>query len=165
MVPLSITLITCLGLGSDYGILVGVAVNIGCILKQSTTLGLVTESVKVSGNRILLVVPDQSVFFSSSEYLRNTIMKFALDHEAVNWIVINGEFVQRIDATVAVGLDRLVNDMAAINKRVVFWKWKREPMGVLYRTNKMLMKRFSYAESLVILLTESDLHVSDIEMD
>lgn len=165
LVPLIITLLACLFMGLGFGILVAVGLNLVYILKQSTRLNMTTELMERSSTRILLVTPYQDLFFASAEFMRSTILKFTHLYEMVDWIVINGQHVPQIDGTMAVELDRLATDLEVDHKRVTFWKWQRDPLGLLYRTNKMLVERFSHADSLDKLIVEPASHVSDIDMD
>lgn len=154
LIPLFITLIACLFLGLDYGIVVGVTLNILFILQTVARPHITAEYVQVSGHRLLIVTPDQSLFFASSEFFRYKVTKWAHAYEAADWIVINGHHVQHLDATVAIGMMTLIKDLAYLNKKTILWKWNQSPMGVLYRTDPELVHAFNQAETIAVMVQE-----------
>lgn len=101
VVPFIVTLVACLTLSLEYGILIGVGVNLMFIIFASSRPQVSVEDITVGSQRILLVEPDRSLPFSAAEYVKLRIMKRALDAPDVNLIVLNGKHVQTIDVTLA----------------------------------------------------------------
>lgn len=156
LLPLFVTLIACLFLGLDLGIIVGVGLNLVFIL-QKTARPKISYDHKVLGTQeILLVTPDQSLCFSSSEYFRSYLTKLAHNYSSVEWIVINGQHISHVDATVASGLNTLNKDFGYLKKTLIFWKWAQQPLGVLYRTNSNFLNNFKHSETIDELLQELD---------
>lgn len=154
--PLFVTFIAGLFLGLDYGIIVGVALNIFFIL-QKTARPKVTHEVQVIGSKALIVItPDQSLFFSSSEYFRTVVTKLAHANDSIDWIIINGHYINHLDATVATGLNTLSNDLGHLKKALIFWKWNQQPLGVLYRTNPDFLNHFKHSDTVEELANELD---------
>lgn len=96
-----VTLVVCLTLSLEYGILVGVGVNLLFIIYASSRPQIRIEELTVGNNRILLVEPDRSLPFSAAEYLKLKIMKKVLNSPDVNVVVLNGRYVKTIDVTLA----------------------------------------------------------------
>lgn len=148
IIPLMVTLIACLVFGVDYGIMVGIVMNLLFILQKTARPSIKCELVK-QVNRILLVVtPDQSLFFSSTEHLRNKITKSIHIHDLVECVVIDGHYIQHLDATVATGIQSLIKDLAYIDKKVILWNWNKEPTGVMYRINPEFESLFVKSETI-----------------
>lgn len=146
--PLLVTLIACLGLGVDYGIIIGIAMNLLFILHKTARPVISCEVKSVDGRDMLVVTPDQSLFFSASEYLRYKITKFAHSNEAVRFVIIDGHYIHHMDATVAAGMNTVIRDLEYLNKKVILWNWNKQPMGVIYRSNSDLLTLFKRSPSL-----------------
>lgn len=102
MIPLLVTYLCCLFLGLEYGMLIGVLVNVLFIL-YSTARPKIDISVRIVYSKyVLVVVPDQSLVFSAAEHTKDKILKHVdRNAEHVDVIVIDGNFVHSIDVTVA----------------------------------------------------------------
>lgn len=147
-IPLLVTLIACLVFGVDYGIIVGIILNLLFILQKTARPCIKCEIVE-QGNRFLLVVtPDQSLFFSSTEHLRNKITKSIHMNDLVECVVIDGHYIHHLDATVAAGIQSLIKDLAYVDKKVVLWNWNKEPSGVMYRINSDFEELFLKSDTI-----------------
>lgn len=138
------------------GIVVGVGLNLVFILQKSARPGITHEVKKVGDKELVLVVPDQSIFFSASEYFRSHLTKLAHKHSSAEWVVVDGQHINQIDATVASGLKTLNKDFGYLRKTLVFWKWQQQPLGVLYRTNADFLNHFKHSETIDELISELD---------
>ena len=76
MLPLTVTLVSCLLLGLDYGMAIGITLNILLLLYFTARPGLTIEERSVDGKKLLLVAPQQSLSFPAAEYLRETVMNW-----------------------------------------------------------------------------------------
>lgn len=148
VIPLLVTLIACLVFGVDYGIIVGIILNLLFILQKTARPSIKCEIVK-HGNRFLLVVtPDQSLFFSSTEHLRNKITKNIHKNDLVECVVIDGHYIHHLDATVAAGIQSVIKDLAYVEKKVILWNWNKEPTGVMYRINSDFESLFLKSDTI-----------------
>lgn len=154
IIPLLVTLISCLVFGVDYGIIVGIIMNLLFILQKTSRPSIKCEYVQLAHRCLLVVTPDQSLFFSSTEHLRNKITKNIHLHDLVEYVVIDGHYIQHLDSTVATGIQSLIKDLSCIEKKVVLWNWNKEPMGVMYRINSDFEARFKKADCLEDLLAQ-----------
>lgn len=74
LVPLSVTLFSCLIFGLEYGVIAGIAVNLVLLLYVSARPRLTIEEQTIDGLPILFVEPKQSLSFPAAEYLRERVM-------------------------------------------------------------------------------------------
>ena len=138
----------------DYGIIVGIVMNLLFILQKTARPSIKCELIKQGNRFLLLVTPDQSLFFSSTEHLRNKITKNIHMQDLVEAVVIDGHYIHHLDSTVATGIQSLIKDLAYVEKKVILWNWKTEPMGVMYRINSDLEQSFIRAENIDEVFTK-----------
>lgn len=141
--------------GVDYGIVVGIIMNLLFILQKTARPSIKCEMLKQSNRFLLVVTPDQSLFFSSTEHLRNKITKNIHMNDLVEFVVIDGHYIHHLDATVAAGIQSLIKDLAYVEKKVILWNWNKEPTGVMYRINsdfEELFKNAANIDDLIMLL-------------
>ncbi|XP_032676885.1 sodium-independent sulfate anion transporter-like isoform X2 [Odontomachus brunneus] len=131
LVPLTVTLLCCLAVGLEYGMIAGVAVNLILLLYFAARPGLLIEERIVDGLTVLYVSPKQSLSYPAAEYLRERVMSWC-DKKSGNLpVVVEGRHVLRIDATVAKNLTLLLTDLAARDQKLVFWNWCEDAMQTL----------------------------------
>lgn len=128
--------------------------NLLFILQKTARPSIRCEIVHEGSRFLLVVTPDQSLFFSSTEHLRNKITKNVHINHQVDYVVIDGHYIHHLDATVATGIQSLVKDLAYIDKKVILWNWNKEPMGVLYRINSDLIDLFQKTDTIDELVTK-----------
>lgn len=132
----------------------GVGLNLIFILQKTARPRISHEVKNLQDKQLILVTPDQSLCFSSSEYFRSHLTKLANSYSSAEWIVVNGQHINHVDATVASGLNTLNKDFGYLRKTLIFWKWKQQPLGVLYRTNANFLNHFKHSETIDDLLQE-----------
>lgn len=132
----------------------GIILNLVFILQKTARPSIKCEVVKEGNRCLLLVTPDQSLFFSSTEHLRNKITKNIHLNEVVECVVIDGHYIHHLDATVAAGIQSLVRDLKYIDKKVVLWNWNKEPTGVLYRINSDFESLFHRSDTIEDLVSQ-----------
>ncbi|XP_062557985.1 sodium-independent sulfate anion transporter-like [Armigeres subalbatus] len=150
MIPFLATVLACILLGLDYGILCGIAINC-CILlylisvpKIDLHLSLVEEI------RILLVRPTTDLTFSSAEQLRDLVVQSVVkDYDTtVELVVLDGSRVNFVDTTAVKNVASLENDLSSRQVGLVLWRWHRSAAGGLVRLRDGLRVLLSSAESL-----------------
>lgn len=150
------TVVACLTLGLDYGILVGIAFNMAFVFYSSSRPKTkVTHHATSNNDDVLLFEPDQSLVFSSAEYFQKKVLKHATTQrlcEQIPIVVIKGDNVRTIDWTVAKILQQMVSQLHDRGFVIVFWNWHRQPIDVMWRLSKDLGALFHDAESLNELL-------------
>ncbi|KAH0956012.1 hypothetical protein HN011_009689 [Eciton burchellii] len=123
LVPLTVTLLCCLLVGLEYGMIAGIAVNLILLLYFAARPGLLIEERIVDGLTVLFVSPKQSLSFPAAEYLRERVMSWCDKGPRKLSVVVEGRHVLRIDATVAKNLALLLSDLAARDQKLIFWNW------------------------------------------
>lgn len=96
LIPLTATLLCCLLISLEYGILIGIATNITFILYTSARPKIEIE--EPSGNAYLIKLKT-GLHFTASEYLREFILQSCVKEKST--VIIDGKYVGNIDATVA----------------------------------------------------------------
>lgn len=160
MFPFAVTVIACLLLGLEFGIIIGIASNVLFVLYNTSRPGLQCECITTANDQqVILVTPDQSLFFSAAEYVKYKILKAIAAHPGASMVVLNGHYVLHMDATMAANLKTLVGDCELLNKLVLFWNWQPQPMGVAIRLTaefKPLFKHSPSLDSLVEMVQSSN---------
>ncbi|KAL0122519.1 hypothetical protein PUN28_007316 [Cardiocondyla obscurior] len=138
LVPLIVTLLCCLAVGLEYGMIAGIAVNLILLLYFAARPGLLIEERIVDGLTVLFVSPKQSLSFPAAEYLRERVMSWCDKRPANIPVVIEGRHVLRIDATVAKNMALLLSDLATRDQMVIFWNWCEDARRTLISYNSSL---------------------------
>lgn len=103
----------------------------------------------VCNRDILLITPHQNLLYSAAEYFRLTILETSLSYtELTNLIIINGEFINSIDSTVAKNLINVVNEVVVDGKEIIFWNWQKEIVDLSWRFNEEFGSLFINTENL-----------------
>lgn len=87
-------------MGLEYGMIVGICINLVFILVTSARPYLVFEMGKASDMQVLTVEVHSDLKYSAAEYLKDRIYKFVLLHPEVDIVLIKGEEIFSIDSTV-----------------------------------------------------------------
>ena len=100
--PFLATFLVSLWLGLEYGILIGITINILFLLRSTSRPKIFIESENVNGQEVIVVKPNQSLVYSSAEYFKSTVLKkTSVNFPDVTLVVIDGSFISSIDTTVA----------------------------------------------------------------
>lgn len=145
-------------MGLEYGILFGISTNLVFVLYNTSRPHLKCECVDVVSQTVILVTPDESLYFSAAEYVRYKVLKTVNTHSEASVIVLNGHYVNHMDSTVATNLKSLVDDCARLHKSVLFWNWQPQPVGVAIRLTAEFKLLFKQAPTLEGLLQMANLN-------
>ncbi|XP_057659496.1 sodium-independent sulfate anion transporter isoform X5 [Diorhabda carinulata] len=96
LIPLTATLVCCLFINLEYGILIGLAVNIVFVLYSSARPKIEIEEISPL---YYLVKFKSGLHYTSAEYLREYILSMCTSPNST--VIIDGEYIGNIDATVA----------------------------------------------------------------
>lgn len=92
-------MVCCLSFSLEYGILIGVAVNIVFVLYSSARPPISIERNKLPCGDAFIVTPSRSLQYPSAEFVREKVIK---DCDRFNsTVIIDGKHIRSVDATVA----------------------------------------------------------------
>ncbi|XP_055632189.1 sodium-independent sulfate anion transporter-like [Toxorhynchites rutilus septentrionalis] len=135
VLPLVGTVIACVFLGLDYGILVGIAVNCCFLLYLMSAPEITMETRHIDSTNVLIVRPALDLTFSSAEYLRDRVMRTVVEayQNPIDLVVLDGSGMNFVDTTVAKNLASVVSDLQGREVGLVLWKWNRSTAGTVVR--------------------------------
>uniref|UniRef100_A0AAG5CND9 STAS domain-containing protein n=1 Tax=Anopheles atroparvus TaxID=41427 RepID=A0AAG5CND9_ANOAO len=138
IIPFIVTIGACLLLGLEYGMLIGIGLNICFVLYMTSRPGIDQALFRTScGIEAMVVKPDQSLIYSSIEYLKHKIVKMT-DKTQVAVVIIDGSNVSYVDSTAAKILASTVDELTLRKCTVLLWNWNRSVRCTLLRLNKTL---------------------------
>lgn len=102
IIPFVVTFLFSLWLGLEYGILIGIGINLTFPLYSTSRPNISFEIDKLNDQEILVVTPNQSLIYSSAEYFKTLLIKKSTgEFSDIQVVIINGTAMSSIDATVA----------------------------------------------------------------
>lgn len=99
--PFLVTVIACLFLGLEFGMVCGILANMLFILYRSARPKIFIHNEKIQQIQVGIVDVKENLCYSSAEYLKSKVVKFVNTNENIKLIVLNGEEITNIDSTVA----------------------------------------------------------------
>ncbi|XP_050094872.1 sodium-independent sulfate anion transporter-like [Anopheles aquasalis] len=135
MVPFVVTVVACLFLGLEIGIVIGIAVNLCFPLYLASRPRITHQLMNINETAVLVVRPDSDLAFSSAEYFREKILKLAT-RTLPDVILIDGEWVKFVDSTVVRNLSSTISDLRQQGRHVLLWRWDKTIRNALYRFKK-----------------------------
>ncbi|XP_058121578.1 sodium-independent sulfate anion transporter-like [Anopheles ziemanni] len=155
IIPMVATLIACLLLGLEIGILFGVGTNVCFILYQTSRPMLLPQQCTIDGKTILVAQPDQRIVFSSAEYLKHHILKHS-NKAGAQIVILDGSHIASIDTTAAKVLVCMTKDLQLQNRTILYWKCNRATRFTLLRMDKTLFQPlFTAADNLEQMFKET----------
>ncbi|XP_036149375.1 sodium-independent sulfate anion transporter-like isoform X2 [Monomorium pharaonis] len=112
-----LTLLPCVFLGLEYGILIGIVVNLIALLYFSARPNIQTKIEQIEGETVIIVIPEESVAFPAAERLRANIMKLSGESECN--VILDCTNLKRLDVTVAKNVKLLGRDLSVRGQTIV----------------------------------------------
>ncbi|CAK9816044.1 Sodium-independent sulfate anion transporter [Anthophora plagiata] len=112
-----ITLLFCVFLKLEWGIIIGIVLNLLVLLYFSARPPVYTEIEQVEDKALIRVVPEETVTFPAAENFRAKIMKLS-EENSCN-VQLDCKNLKRIDVTVAKNLKLLSNDLRLRGQTIV----------------------------------------------
>ncbi|KAK3907868.1 Sodium-independent sulfate anion transporter [Frankliniella fusca] len=146
LVAMTATFVLCLAIGVEYGILVGVAINIVFLLYPSARPSVHVEQSTVS-NRIinlflgqtssgisyLMVTLGNSLYFPAVDFIRASVGRAGVKQGASQLpVVVDCRFILGADYTAAKGIASLIDDYHKRKQRLLFYKPRAPVLSVLH---------------------------------
>ncbi|KAJ8978074.1 hypothetical protein NQ317_000632, partial [Molorchus minor] len=133
LIPLFITLISCLLLGIEMGILIGILVEVLKYLYVTARPNVLVEKKLIEKDRYYIkVMPTSSILFPSAEHVREKILSHNIETgDNCNIVIIDCHRVTKLDFTSAMCLGVLLKDLRKIGKKVAFYQLKVQLVNIL----------------------------------
>ncbi|XP_068084506.1 sodium-independent sulfate anion transporter isoform X2 [Anabrus simplex] len=148
LIPLTATFFCCLFISLEYGMLIGVGINLLFLIYNVARPKVNIQSRTISFHDIILVTPDQSLVFPAAEFVRKQVIKTCVDMNSSSTVVVDGRHIHHIDATMAKTLHHLHQDLKIRNQALILWNWSESgretcigldpKMGELFREDDRL---------------------------
>ncbi|KAL3272435.1 hypothetical protein HHI36_013916 [Cryptolaemus montrouzieri] len=134
LLPFTITLLSCLLIGLEIGIIIGVCVDIILLLHSSARPKILFEVVMDNdvGNYIK-ITPTSAITFPSAEYIRERIMNYHRNESSTEqyMVVIDCHRIHKMDFTAGKCLGAMMTDLKNNNRKVIFLEPRLKIVKVL----------------------------------
>ncbi|XP_029178689.1 sodium-independent sulfate anion transporter-like [Nylanderia fulva] len=112
-----LTLVPCVFLSLEYGILIGIVVNLICLLYYSARPSINMNIEQIEGETVIVAIPEETIAFPAAERLRSNIMKLSGESECN--VILDCKNLKRIDVTVAKNVKLLAKDLSVRGQSIV----------------------------------------------
>ena len=157
-IPAFATFFGCLFLGLEYGILIGVGIQILIILYQSARPIVNVDLYKdeESGVNFLHVTIDRGLMFPAVSHVRHLINKAGMKEGGSKLpLVLDCSHISTSDFTVAEGFKSMIKDFEKRNQMIIFYK----PAPIVLATLKIkTLKVVQSREDLQALFASECIH-------
>ncbi|KAJ8959232.1 hypothetical protein NQ318_022495 [Aromia moschata] len=133
LIPLSVTMLACLTLGLEYGILIGVGTNAVFLLYATARPKFDVARQEAD---TYVVTPKTGIYFSAAEYLREYVLTKCVGEKTT--VIIDGKYVGNIDATVAKSLNVLREELELRDQYLVLLNFKKSVRNICVGANKKM---------------------------
>lgn len=170
LVAMTATFVLCLAIGVEYGILVGVAINIVFLLYPSARPSVhVEQSTTASGISYLMVTLGNSLYFPAVDFIRASVGRAGIKQGASQLpVVVDCRFILGADYTAAKGIASLIDDFHKRKQRLLFYKPRAAVLSVLHGVGLEDFFHVSTQEQLDSILKDSSslsgIKYNDVEL-
>ncbi|XP_044731864.1 sodium-independent sulfate anion transporter [Chrysoperla carnea] len=132
LVPTFVTFVLCLAMGVEYGILVGVAINILILLYPSARPSIHVEKKMTNhGAEYLLITPGNSLYFPAVDFIRASVGKAGVKLGSSQLpVIVDCRFVLGADFTAAKGIAALIDDFNKRKQMIYFFRPRDDVIAV-----------------------------------
>ncbi|CAH0563579.1 unnamed protein product [Brassicogethes aeneus] len=158
------TFVFCLIIGVEYGILVGVGINIIFLLYPSARPTVYVEKIKTAGDiEYMMITPGNSLYFPAVDFIKTSVGKAGVDSKH-SPIVVDCRFILGADFTAAKGISALIRDFSLRKQPLYFLNTRQEVLAVFQGvlTEDFKLKHFGSKEELETFIEE---HHNTHELD
>ncbi|GFG36223.1 hypothetical protein Cfor_11304, partial [Coptotermes formosanus] len=123
LIPTFVTFLTCLVIAVEYGILIGVGINLLFLLYPSARPTVhVEKSTTHSGVEYLQVTPSNSLYFPAVDFIRTSVGKAAVKQGSSQLpVIVDCRFILGADFTAAKGIAALIEDFNKRKQPIYFY--------------------------------------------
>ncbi|XP_066250801.1 sodium-independent sulfate anion transporter-like [Euwallacea similis] len=157
------TFIFCLVIGVEYGILVGVAINIMFLLYPSARPGVQVEQCRTSnGKEYILITPGNALYFPAVDFIKTSVAKTGLSSKNLP-VVIDCQFILGADFTAAKGIAALISEFSTRKQPLYFLNPRLEVVSVFRGVLSENFVFFNCKNKLENTIEEESLNMTDEE--
>lgn len=124
------TFIFCLVIGVEYGILVGVAINIMFLLYPSARPGIHVEKCQTpNAKEYILITPGNALYFPAVDFIKTSVARTGVSSKNMP-VVIDCQFILGADFTAAKGIASLITEFSIRKQPLYFLNPRLEVVSV-----------------------------------
>jgi len=156
--PLITTILACLFVGLELGIMIGIGSNIAIELYISSKPKISIEIVKFAEKDLLVATPDQYINFTAADHFRSKLTKSVVENRSISTVIIDGRFINRMDISSVKKLCDAMDVFQGQTKEIILWNWRDDVERLICRYNPKCIRCFKSAatmEELCIKIQES----------
>ncbi|XP_043478598.1 sodium-independent sulfate anion transporter-like [Leptopilina heterotoma] len=133
LIPTFATFLFCLIIGVEYGILIGVAINIMFLLYPSARPKIhVEKCITESGSEYLLVTPGNSLYFPAIDFIKQSVGHAGVKQGSSQIpVVVDCRYVLGADFTAAKGIAALISEFNSRKQGLYFYNPRSDVVAVL----------------------------------
>ncbi|KAK9303313.1 hypothetical protein QLX08_005058 [Tetragonisca angustula] len=113
-----ITLLFCVFLKLEWGIMIGIGLNLVVLLYFSARPSIRSKIEQVEDKNVIRIIPEESITFPAAEYFRASVMKLSEGNSFD--VILDCKNLKRTDVTVAKNLKLLANDLELQGTTVIY---------------------------------------------
>ncbi|CAH1996912.1 unnamed protein product [Acanthoscelides obtectus] len=157
------TFIACLLIGVEYGILLGVGINIVFLLYPSARPTIYVEKMKTpNGIEYVTITPGNSLYFPAVDFIKTSVAKAGVSSKHLA-VVIDCRFILGADFTAAKGISALINEFCLRQQPLYFSNTRSEVVSVFEGVMQQDFKYFSTKEELEKYIEDNPLEIDETE--
>ncbi|XP_070162722.1 sodium-independent sulfate anion transporter [Polyergus mexicanus] len=133
LIPMFVTFLFCLIIGVEYGILLGVGINLMFLLYPSARPTVhIDKCTTDSGANYLLVTPGNSLYFPAVDFIKQSVGNAGIKEGSSQVpVVVNCRYILGADFTAAKGIKTLINEFSSRKQALYFYNPKSDVVTVL----------------------------------
>ncbi|XP_065156872.1 sodium-independent sulfate anion transporter-like isoform X2 [Atheta coriaria] len=143
LVPFTVTFIAALFLGLEYGILIGIGVNLLFVLYLTARPKIEVKPeklVQMRGDCLIVTPSTPYLMFPCAEFLRETVIQACERCTNNVSVIIDGSVIKFLDATVIKNLQILLDDLELKKHRLILWNFQESVLAELLRMDPRFAK-------------------------
>ncbi|XP_018563095.1 sodium-independent sulfate anion transporter-like [Anoplophora glabripennis] len=140
LIPLIITISSSLFLSLEYGIFIGIATNMIFVLYATARPKLQIEEISTAHGDGFVVTSKTGLHYAAAEHIREKILETCCGEDVA--VVLNGEYVGNIDATVAKSFHSLKDELEGRNQKLIFFNFKKSVRESILGIDAKLSENF-----------------------
>ncbi|CAD1470177.1 unnamed protein product [Heterotrigona itama] len=133
LIPMFVTFLFCLIVGVEYGILLGVGINLMFLLYPSARPTIHVDKCKTtSGADYLLVTPGNSLYFPAVDFIKKSVGNAGIKQGSCQVpVVVDCRYILGADFTAAKGIATLINEFNNRKQGLYFYNPRSDVIAVL----------------------------------